>query len=182
MVRRRRFRHRMPARPERGPPTMSDPITKRRTKRRFAHELYPHAKEDEIRPLAVEVPYLYAQALGFSASEMSGEDHALEGPRIRLLVQVRFTALLADAVQQGLVGDAAWRWACEHMDDSGELVCDRAVHYGVDADRIKPYPCGPLERTDHLCGSGMSQGWRRSAPGREIDCPHCSEPDDGGVV
>ena len=32
-----------------------------RTKRRYAHELYPHAGEYEVRPLAVEVPYLYAQ-------------------------------------------------------------------------------------------------------------------------
>ena len=40
-------------------------VAKRRTKRRYAHELYPHADEFEVRKLAVEVPYLYARAIGF---------------------------------------------------------------------------------------------------------------------
>ena len=30
-------------------------MTERRTKRRYAHELYPHAEEGETRPLEVEV-------------------------------------------------------------------------------------------------------------------------------
>lgn len=33
------------------------------TKRKYAHELYPHPAEGEVRPLAVEVPYLYARAV-----------------------------------------------------------------------------------------------------------------------
>ena len=35
-----------------------------RTKRRYAHELYPHADDFERRPLETEVPYLYARAHG----------------------------------------------------------------------------------------------------------------------
>ena len=40
-------------------------MTERRTKRRYAHELYPHAAEGDIRPLDVEVPYRIARAVGF---------------------------------------------------------------------------------------------------------------------
>lgn len=36
------------------------------TIRKYAHELYPHAAEGEVRPLAVEVPYLYARMVGLS--------------------------------------------------------------------------------------------------------------------
>ena len=43
--------------------TATDP-DRRRTIRRYAHEIYPHAALDEIRPLAAEVPYLYARAIG----------------------------------------------------------------------------------------------------------------------
>ena len=40
----------------------------RRTKRRYAHELYPGPKDEwEIRPLTVEVPHRYARFLGLSS-------------------------------------------------------------------------------------------------------------------
>ena len=39
-------------------------MSERRTIRRYAHEMYPHAEEGETRALAVEVPYLYARAVG----------------------------------------------------------------------------------------------------------------------
>lgn len=150
----------------------------RRTKRRYAHELYPHAKEGEIRPLSVEVPYLYAQALGFDVGETGWMEADQAGRiRIRLLCEARLVALLADASHQGLTGDAAWRWVCEHMDDSGELIWDRAVHYGVDADRIKPYPCGPAPE-GHMHPVPDMPGARTWRRGSETECERCTEPAD----
>jgi len=157
--------------------TDDEPTTpKRRTKRRYAYELYPHAKEDEVRPLAVEVPYLYAQAIGWQATETGwvGVDREVVSLRFALLCMARERALLADAMLQGLRGDKAWRWVQEHLDDSGELVWDRAVHCGVPADAIKPFPCGP-EPDDHYCGMGGIDGWRRNVPGKESECEHCTE-------
>lgn len=149
----------------------------RRTKRRYAHELYPHAKEGEIRPLSLEVPYLYAQALGFDVGETGWMDADQAGRiRIRLLCEARLVALLADAAHQGLTGDVAWRWVCEHMDDSGELIWDRAAHYGVDGDRIKPAPCGP-EPDTHYCQPD-ALGCRFGASGPESKCERCTEPED----
>lgn len=52
-------------------------MTDRRTKRRYAHELYPH-EEGTIRPLEVEVPYLYARALGL---EIGGTSWLTVEPR-----------------------------------------------------------------------------------------------------
>ena len=34
-------------------------MSDRRTKRRYAFELFPHADEGEVRPLSIDVPYLY---------------------------------------------------------------------------------------------------------------------------
>lgn len=156
--------------------------TKTRTKRRYAHELYPHAKRDEVRPLSVEVPYLYAQAIGFNVCGTgwtADEAKPLVQPRFVILCMARERALLADAALQGLHGDEAWRWVHEHLDEGGEMVWDRAVANGVDPNKIKPYKCGP-EPDDHMCGAGLSEGWRVGAPGREDECPHCSEPDETG--
>lgn len=152
----------------------------RRTKRRYAHELYPHADEDKIRPLSVEVPYLYAHALGWDVWGTGWSDAGSQAIMMRFvaLTMAREHALLADALLQGLTGDAAWRWAREHMDESGELVWDRAAHHGVHADRIKPYPCGD-EPDRHECCAGQPPGTRINVPGREVDCPHCSEPVGG---
>lgn len=161
---------------------MSETKTKTRTKRRYAHELYPHAKQGEVRPLSVEVPYLYAQALGFDVSGTgwtAAEAKPLVQPRFVIMCLARERALLADAALQGLHGDEAWRWVREHLDESGEAVWDRAFENGVDPNKIKPYECGP-EPDDHMCSAGLSEGWRVGAPGREDECPHCSEPDDTG--
>jgi len=152
----------------------------RRTKRRYAHELYPHAEEFEVRPLAVEVPYLYAMALGFDLQDTGWYDvepRSIAGDRTMYLIKSRELALIADAVLQGLTGDAAWSWAIERMDYEGEWVYERAEHYGVDMDRIKPYPCGPEpEHHDHL-GPEDRRGFRlvTRMQGRESDCVECTE-------
>ena len=102
---------------------------------KYAHELYPHPQLGECRPLAVEVPYLYARAIGFDFYDVNHDN----GSRARMLLASRTLALLADAALQGLSGDAAWRFVVDHIDDSGEGVYERAMYYGVDVDAIKPY-------------------------------------------
>ncbi|WP_394254732.1 hypothetical protein [Pseudoclavibacter helvolus] len=154
----------------------------RRTKRRFAHELYPHGGEMEVRPLAVDVPYLMARALGLNtwhtgwrlASSTEYSD------RVHQLVEARMLAFVADALLQGMAGDKAWAWASEMGDEeSGELLYDRAVHYGVEPGRIKPYPCGPIPQThDHYSSTGDSSGHGTGAriEGPEEACEVCTEP------
>jgi hypothetical protein len=157
----------------------------RRTKRRYAHELYPHPADDEIRPLSVEVPYLYARAVGFQVHGTGwfGQTGSPEKAQIALgrteaVINAREIAFLADALLQGLAGEAAWRWAAEYAsDETGELAYDRAAHYKVRIDDIKPYPCGDdPSYHDHL-GEPDSGGWRTvtRAPGAEDDCEECTE-------
>lgn len=152
----------------------------RRTKRRYAHELYPHAEEFEVRPLTVEVPYLYAMAVGFDVQGTGWfdvEPPRIAGDRTMYLIKSRELALLADALLQGLTGDEAWSWAGERMDYEGEWVWDRATHYGIDIDTIKPYPCGPEpDHHDHL-GEPDSRGWKvvTRVAGTEADCEECTE-------
>lgn len=152
----------------------------RRTKRRYAHDLYPHAADGEIRPLSVEVPYLYSRAIGL---EVGGTGwfglHGHEnGDRITQLINAREIAFLADAMLQGLTGDEAWTWASERADDeSGEWVGERAEHYGVDWNAIKPYPCGPEpDHHDHF-DAPDARGWRtvHRIPGKESECDECTE-------
>ena len=160
-----------------------------RTKRRYAHEFYPHPGEYEVRPLAVEVPYLYAQAIGHA---IFGTDWftlwgkgdklgaVLTTQRAMRMLEAHHAALLADAIHQGLTGDEAWEWATSRYDEEGGWVYDRAKHYGVPVDQIKPYPVlDPPDRHDHY-GERDAQG-RRSVTrveGRESECPECCEPDD----
>ncbi|HOW00986.1 MAG TPA: hypothetical protein PLY19_05895 [Rhodoglobus sp.] len=162
-----------------------------RTKRRYAHELYPHADEYEVRPLAVEVPYLYAQAIGH---ETRGTDWLtvwkgkgdkvgaiLTAQRTMRMIDARHAALLADAIHQGLTGDEAWEWAASRScDEEGGWVYDRAKHYGVPVEKIKPYPVlDEPDRHDHY-GESDAHGWRTvtRVEGRESECPECCEPDD----
>ena len=83
---------------------MSDQIQPvRRTIRRYAHELYPHGNEGETRDLAVEVPYLYARAVGLDVWGTSWNDRSdvsIERylARTRELVAARRVAFLADAL------------------------------------------------------------------------------------
>ncbi|MDQ0735153.1 hypothetical protein [Arthrobacter agilis] len=151
----------------------------RRTKRRYAHELYPHPGEWESRPLDVELPYLYTRAIGFDVQGTSWFNTISErtGSRTAELIAARQIALMADAMHQGLTGQEAWDWAVERMDDAGEWIYERAVHYGVDPSAIKPYPCGPEpEHHDHdepIPGSRWSKVHRIS--GKESECPDCTE-------
>jgi hypothetical protein len=149
---------------------------KRRTKRRFGYELFPHAEQDEVRPLAVEVPYLYARAMAWQVLEtgFAKANRELVAQRYELMCLARQQALFADAVLQGMRGDEAWRWALKHLDDAGEWVWERAEHYGVNPSMIKPYPCGP-EPGSHMCGAGQPSGWRISVDGKESECEQCTE-------
>lgn len=155
-------------------------MTDRRTKRRYAHELYPH-EEGTIRPLEVEVPYLYARALGLEiggTSWFTVEPRSIAGDRVDRMIGARHVALLADALAQSLVGQEAWEWAESMLsDESGETVYERAVHYGVDPTAIKPYQCGDEpNHHDHY-----SEPDRRGArfvdrvDGRESECDECTE-------
>lgn len=157
----------------------------RRTKRRYAHELYPHPGEFEVRPLAVEVPYLYARAHGMRVDDTGWFDlfHSDEGKwvctqRTLLLIASRSAALVADALLQGLTGDEAWEWAHSRMDEAGEWVWERAEHYGVPLDSIRPYPCGP-EPDHHDHWTDRDARGTRTLIGRvdgpESACPECTE-------
>ena len=133
----------------------------RRTIRRYAHELYPHPDEWEVRPLSVEVPYLYARAIGLDVWGTAWIDSPGRASfdRILHLLEARQKALLADALLQGLAGDAAWSWAADRYDETGGVVHDRAVHYGVPVSLIKPYPCGPEpDHHEHMASTGDVTG------------------------
>lgn len=158
----------------------------RRTKRRYAHELYPHPEDGEVRRLAVDVPYLYAQAIGLEVHGtgwLDIEPMILAGERTNRLVAAREIALVADALHQGMTGDESWEWAQSRAwDETGEIVGDRATHYGIDYDAIKPYPCGPEpDHHDHR-GEPDRHGWRlvTRVQGRESECEDCTEPTEAG--
>ena len=161
-----------------------------RTKRRYSHELYPHGEEGESRPLAVEVPYLYARAQGLEVEGTSWFDmlhpdqpadtRRLAAERTNQIVQAAQIALLADALLQGLTGQEAWDWASHRSvgDVLGEWIWDRGTHYGVDLLQIKPYPCGPEPTThDHMASTGdvMGEGIITRIACRESECPTCAE-------
>lgn len=154
--------------------------TQRRTKRRYAHELYPHGEEFEVRPLEVEVPYLYARAIGFDVQGTSWfEDRGRTAvDRTNQLLDSRHIALMADAMHQGLTGQDAWAWAETRMDESGEWVYQRAAHYGVKPELIKPYAHGPEpDHHDHdepIEGSKWTSVTR--IQGKESECLACTEP------
>ena len=58
-------------------------MSERRTIRRYAHEMYPHAEEGETRALAVEVPYLYAKAVGLDVWGTGWDDDKTDAGRDR---------------------------------------------------------------------------------------------------
>ena len=164
---------------------MSDQIQPvRRTIRRYAHELFPHGNEGETRDLAVEVPYLYARAVGLDGRGTSWNDRSDVGierylARTRELIAACREAFLADALLQGLAGQEAWEWADRRAwDETGEWAYDRASHYGVPVAQIKPYPCGPEpDHHDHMASTGDVTGYGRvtrvDCP--ESECPTCTE-------
>jgi hypothetical protein len=166
------------------------PRPERATIRKYAHELYPHPDEYEVRPLALEVPYLYAQAIGMEVWGTSwfdmrkGDGLLASAYRTHLLLGARQLALLTDALAHGMKGDEAWKWATERMDEEGSWVYQRATeNYGIDPNLIKPYPCGPEpDHHDHY-GEPSPAGWRavKRIDCKESECPDCTveveEPD-----
>ena len=156
-------------------------IPGRRTKRRFAHELYPHADECEIRSMAIEVPYLYARAMGLEVEGTGWFDHPGTESMDRTihLVNARLIAFQSDALLQGMTGEDAWRWvAMRANDETGEWAWERAVHYGVDPLQIKPYACGPARAFHSHLGDPDAYGSRvvTRIPGTEDACIECTEP------
>lgn len=170
------------------------------TIRKFAHEFYPHADESEVRPLEVEVPYLYAMATGHNvfgtdwydlwSVELKESDPDRAALTIRLttartmeMIYLRQRALLADALLQGLVGQEAWAWAESRMDEAGEWVYERAEHYGVPIEQIKPYPVVD-EPDDHDHRDEPDErGWRtlHRVDGKESECLECTVPANGAT-
>ena len=155
-------------------------IDSRRTKRRYAHELYPHPEEGEMRDLAVEAPYLLSHAWGLRIGD-TGWQHVepptRAGDRIAWHIETARTAFLVDALTQGMSGQEAWEWANARVtgDSVGEWLYERAEHYGVPVGLIKPYPCGP-ERIDHYHHSEGDHGVSTLVPLRESECHDCTEP------
>jgi hypothetical protein len=168
---------------------MDEAKTTMRTKRRYAHELYPHpADEWLIRPLAEEVPYLYAQALGLQTWNIGWtQDKTAEGmrrgmDRVMLSIAASQRALIADALLSGLSGDAAWSWAEErcHADTVGEWLWERATKFGINPAVIKPYPLrDELAHHDHMASTGdsMGHGLVTRIECRESECADCCEPE-----
>lgn len=165
------------------PYQLVDPTPARRTKRRYAHELYPHAGETETRPLDVEVPYLWARYVGFNILGTSWhevEPRSAAGARVQEWRDAGRIAALADALQRGVTGDEAWAWADGLLTDDMEPAWERACAVlGDDVIRsIKPYPCGPEPAHHYHDGERNPRGWTPSILIRipESVCPECTEP------
>jgi hypothetical protein len=161
----------------------TDPLLPRRTKRRYAHELFPHAADDELRPLAVDVPYWYARAKGLSLQDTSWsspEGLASAGERVTQFIDTMRIALLADAAYQGLSGQELWDWVEHRVTDDMEVAWERAYEY-IDDDvieSIKPYSCGPEPEVHWHYEPRNAHGARfmHRAAGRESECIECTEP------
>ena len=154
----------------------------RRTKRRYAHELFPHPVEFEVRKLEEEVPYLYARAFGLlpEGTGWSRAEPQERDARADEWQRARHLAHLADALLQGRTGQSAWNWATERTEAQTDMyLLGRASHYGVDPDKIRPYPCGPApDHHDHLEPHPLYENLQlvHRIPGTEDDCPDCTEP------
>ena len=117
------------------------------TEPKYAHEVYP---EPNDHTLADEIPYLFARALGLRSGFDEWHDYLSSDDPIKrraawertdLMCKARSICLVADALAQGMSGQEAWTWSQERADEeTGEWIWERAVHYGVDPDLIKPYP------------------------------------------
>lgn len=161
----------------------------RRTKRRYAYELYPHREDGGSRSLAVDVPYQIAHAIGMSAG--TREWHELidqDGDGVRDAVhrttqflEACHIALLAVALHEGLSGQEAWdkatRWA---GDEADEALWDAADKYGVPLNDIKPYPIRGEASTHEHWSEEDASGWRTAidlrVSGPESECEECTEP------
>jgi len=159
----------------------------RRTIRRYAHELYPHADEWDVRPLEVEVPYLYARMVGLEIfnsdwADLHGSSDKslirLSVDRTMKFIAAKEKALLADAIYQGMTSGQAWEWAMSRAaDEASEIAYERAVHYDVPIRQIKPYPIlgerGHHYHDGERVGTGVVQILIES---KESECPDCTEP------
>lgn len=109
------------------------------------------------------------------------EDHRRTGDRtVQMLNETRI-ALLAVALHKGKSGDEVWAFADHGMGD-GEMwaLYEAAKEYGIDIDRIKPYPCGPEpDHHDHLgkphLRNGVSYQTVTRVVGKESECEECTE-------
>jgi len=156
-------------------------MTGTRTKRRYAHELYPHPDEAEARDLSVDVPYLLARAWGLRIDGTSWTEvqpPTLAGTRVSQHIEAAHLAFLADALLEGMNGQEAWEWATTKCggDSLGEFLWERAVYRGVPVGQIKPYLCGP-EPSHHDHYSNGDHCFVTRIPFRESECPECTEPD-----
>lgn len=160
----------------------------RRTKRRFAHELYPHPEEGEARDLAVDARYLLAMAIGTQVDREwhdlvseGGESARLASDRTMLHLATCDIAFLAVALADGRSGQDAWDWARRARgDEYDELIYEAAERYGVDWDTIKPYPIRSEPDTHEHWTERNAHGSRTLLDyrvlGKESDCDECTEP------
>lgn len=162
----------------------------RRTKRRYAYELYPHREDSESRSLAVDVPYQIANAIGMSSGtrewheliDQGGDAAQAAVNRTVQFLEACHVALLAVALHEGLSGQQAWdeatRWA---GDEAGEMLWDAAQQYGVPLNDIKPYPIRGEASTHEHWSQETASGWREAidlrVSGPESECDECTEPD-----
>lgn len=164
----------------------------RRTKRRYAHELYPHADEWETRPLAAEVPYRIARAVGFDVDGTGWFDaetpteYMQANERTAAMINETRIALLAVALHKGMTGDEAWRWADESCHEEMWRLHEAAAEYGIDTYAIKPYPCGPeRDQHDHLSEPHTRYGFEARdvtrMQGKESECEECTEEEPEGT-
>lgn len=164
---------------------VSLPNPERRTRRRYAHELFPHPAEGEARPLEVDVKYWLARAHGFSPR---GTSWLVVSPvevadRIAVMQDAQHVALLAVALEKGLSGQEAWTFAAERLhSETSEWIGEYALEYGVHLDVIKPYPCGPEpEHHDHLSEpNARGDRFITRVDGKESECHDCTEEAPAG--
>lgn len=161
---------------------------KRRTKRRYAHELYPHPGEGESRPLAVDARHALAMAIGSQVGRewhdligQGGESARVATDRTMYHLALADVAFLAVALADGLSGQEAWDWAREARgDEVDELLYEAAERFGVDWDAIKPYPIREEPEThEHWTprnahGTKMLLEYR--VAGKESEREECTEP------
>lgn len=129
-------------------PTLMPPYSDRR----LAHELYPAPEEYEIQKIDAAVRYHYARALG---ARMPFGEGWTDSPgyvdRLIRMIEARNTAYLYDALAQGLTGQEAVDFAENaSWDYEGEILWERAQHYGIDPHLILPYPIDEDRTVDRV--------------------------------
>lgn len=116
--------------------------TETETAQVYAHELVAEPREDA--PASERARYHLARALGLSpGSDIIPESDAGRrqfADRVTLYLAECRVALLVVALERGLTGDEAVRFAGERChEEVGEWLWQYAVERGVEADRIRRY-------------------------------------------